>query len=218
MSMSTINPGGLYCAYLRKSRRDVELEALGQGETLARHEKQLADLAGRFGLHISRTYREIVSGDTIAERPQVRQLLSDVSAGLWDGVLVVDVDRLARGDSIDQGVIMQTFLYAGVRIITPDKVYDPNDDSDLEFFEMKLFFARREYKAITRRMQRGRLASAMDGCYMGSRPVYGYARVKLQGRKGWTLQVVPEKETPSTVKFSIPSISMSVSSAGYSNA
>ena len=42
--MATLNPSGLYCAYLRKSRRDVELEALGQGETLARHEKKMVDV------------------------------------------------------------------------------------------------------------------------------------------------------------------------------
>jgi len=191
--MGNIRPNGLYCAYLRKSRRDMELEAMGQGETLARHEKQLSDLAARLGIHVARTYKEIVSGDTIAERPQVRQLLEDVGAGLWDGVLVMDVDRLGRGDSIDQGVIMQTFMYAGVLIVTPDKVYDPADDSDAEFFEIKLFFSRREYSMIKKRMQRGRLASALDGCYMGSRPVYGYERVKLQGRKGWSLKVVPEK-------------------------
>lgn len=191
--MGTIKPNGLYCAYLRKSRRDMELETMGQGETLARHEKALSDLAARLGVRVARWYREIVSGDTIAERPQVRQLLEDVGAGLWDGVLVVDVDRLGRGDSIDQGVIMQTFLYAGVLIVTPDKVYDPSDDSDAEFFEIKLFFSRREYSMIKKRMQRGRLASAMDGCYMGTRPVYGYERVKLQGRKGWSLKPVPEK-------------------------
>ena len=191
--MTTINPSGLYCAYLRKSRRDVELEAMGQGETLARHEKQLNDLAARLGIRVARWYREIVSGDTIAERPQVRQLLADVGAGLWDGVLAVDVDRFGRGDSIDQGIIMQTFMYSDTLILTPDKIYDPGDDSDAEFFEIKLFFSRREYNMIKKRMQRGRLASAMDGCYMGSRPVYGYERVKLQGRKGWSLKVVPEK-------------------------
>ena len=191
--MPTLNLSGLYCAYLRKSRRDVELEALGQGETLQRHERQLADLADRLGIRIARWYREIVSGDTIAERPQVQQLLADVNAGLWDGVLAVDVDRFGRGDSIDQGIILQSFMYANVLVITPDKTYDPSDESDAEFFEVKLFFARREYNMIKKRMQRGRLASAMDGCYMGSRPVYGYERVKLQGRKGWSLKVVPEK-------------------------
>ncbi len=191
--MGTIKPNGLYCAYLRKSRRDMELEALGQGETLARHEKQLADLAARLGFRVARWYREIVSGDTIAERPQVRQLLEDVGAGLWDGVLVMDVDRLGRGDSIDQGVIMQTFMYSGTLIVTPDKTYDPTDDSDSEFFEIKLFFSRREYAMIKKRMQRGRIAAALDGCYSSPRAVYGYERIKLQGRKGWSLKIVPEK-------------------------
>ena len=191
--MATINTSGLYCAYLRKSRRDVEMEALGQGETLQRHEKQLVDLAARLGIRIARTYREIVSGDTIAERPQVQQLLQDVNAGLWDGVLAVDVDRFGRGDSIDQGIIMQSFMYANVLVITPDMIYDHSDDSDAVFFEIKLFFSRREYNMIKKRMQRGRMASALDGCYMGSRPVYGYERVKLQGRKGWSLKPVPEK-------------------------
>lgn len=191
--MNHLDPSGLYAVYLRKSRKDVEMEALGHGETLSRHEQALGDLAARLGIRVAQTYREIVSGDTIAERPEVRRLLEDVNAGMWDGVLVMDVDRLGRGDSIDQGIIMQSFLYSSTLIITPDKIYDPAEDSDSEFFEIKLFFARREYNMIKKRMQRGRLASAMDGCYMGSRPVYGYERVKLQGRKGWSLKVVPEK-------------------------
>ena len=32
-----------YCLYLRKSRADMEAEARGEGETLARHEKLLLD-------------------------------------------------------------------------------------------------------------------------------------------------------------------------------
>ena len=191
--MANLNKSGLYCAYLRKSRRDEELEALGQGETLARHEAQLSALADRLGVRVTRWYREIVSGDTIAERPEIRQLLADLGAGAWAGVLVMDVDRLARGDSIDQGVIMQTFLYSGTLIVTPDKIYDPANDSDAEFFELKLFFSRREYNMIKKRMQRGRVQSSLEGCYVGSRDIYGYRRVKLQGRKGWSLEVVPEE-------------------------
>ena len=34
-----------YCIYLRKSRADAEAEAHGEGETLARHERALLDLA-----------------------------------------------------------------------------------------------------------------------------------------------------------------------------
>lgn len=36
-----------YCLYLRKSRADAEAEARGEGETLARHEKMLLDVAKR---------------------------------------------------------------------------------------------------------------------------------------------------------------------------
>lgn len=192
MSTTTLSPSALYCAYLRKSRKDAELEALGQGETLARHAKALNDLAERLGIAIAHTYREVVSGDTIAERPQMRRLLEAVNAGAWAGVLVMDADRLGRGDSIDQGVIMQSFLYSSTLIITPDKIYDPTDDSDSEFFEIKLFFARREYNMIKKRMQRGRLASAMAGSWQSPRAPYGYERCQLPSRK-WSLAPVPEQ-------------------------
>ena len=190
---SALNPSGLYCVYLRKSRRDIELEALGHGDTLSRHAQALAELASRLGIRIARTYREVVSGDTIDDRPEVQRLLADVNAGRWDGVLAMDVDRLGRGDSIDQGVIMQSFYYSNTLIITPDKIFNPGDESDAEFMEIKLFFARREYKMIKKRMQRGRVASVMDGCWISPRAPYGYERVRLTDRKGWTLRPVPDK-------------------------
>lgn len=191
--MPNLNPTGLYCAYLRKSRADQEAEALGQGETLARHAQALAALAQRLGIRIAQTYREIVSGDTIADRPEVRRLLHDIDAGLWDGVLCMDVDRLGRGDSYDQGILMRSFLYSGALIITPDKIYDPADESDSEFFEMKMFFARREYAMIKKRMQRGRIASVLDGCWIGTVIPYGYERYKLPDRKGWSLRPIPDQ-------------------------
>ena len=43
---------GNYCAYLRKSRKDLEAEARGEGETLARHEQILLDLAHRMNISL----------------------------------------------------------------------------------------------------------------------------------------------------------------------
>ncbi len=99
-----------YCIYLRKSRTDAEAEARGEGETLARHEKALLELAKRLHLNVTEIYREIVSGDTIAARPVMQQLLSAVEQGVWEGVLVMEVERLARGDTIDQGIVAHTKL------------------------------------------------------------------------------------------------------------
>lgn len=188
-----------YCIYLRKSRADADAEARGEGETLARHEHALSALATKRKYHISKVYREIVSGDTIAARPQMQQLLQDVESGIYAGVLVMEVERLARGDTIDQGIVAQAFKYSDTKIITPAKTYDPNNEYDEEYFEFSLFMSRREYKTIKRRMQAGRFAAAREGKYVGSIPPYGYDRKKLDHDSGFTL--VPNPEEAKIVKM-----------------
>lgn len=177
----------VYCLYLRKSRADAEAEARGEGETLARHEKTLLELAKKKKLPITQIYREIVSGETIASRPVMQRLLSEVEAGIWQGVLVMEVERLARGDTIDQGIVSQAFKYSHTKIITPLKTYDPNNEFDEEYFEFGLFMSRREYKTINRRLQQGRSASVKEGKYVGNIAPYGYKREKLEHNKGYTL-------------------------------
>jgi site-specific DNA recombinase len=182
-----------YFLYLRKSRADLDAEARGEGETLARHEKILLDLARHQNRHIGAIYREIVSGETIAARPVIQQVLSEVEQGMWEGGLVMEVERLARGDTIDQGIVAQTFKLSNTKIITPMKTYDPNNEFDEEYFEFGLFMSRREYKTITRRLQTGRVQSVKEGKYVGNKPPYGYLRKKLNNQKGYSLEPHPEQ-------------------------
>lgn len=184
-----------YCIYLRKSRKDLEAEQHGEGETLARHENALLSLARRKNLLIGSIYREVVSGETIAARPVMQQLLHEVEQGLWDGVLVMEIERLARGDTIDQGVVQRAFQYSNTLIVTPAKTYDPGNEFDEEYFEFGLFMSRREYKTIKRRMQAGRYASASEGKWPFNSAPYGFRRVKLEREKGWTLEF-DEEEAP----------------------
>ena len=76
-----------------------------------RHEQTLQELAFNRGYQIDKIYREVVSGETLAARPQMQKLLAEVEAGMWDGVLVMEVERLARGNSIDQGIVSQAFNF-----------------------------------------------------------------------------------------------------------
>ncbi len=183
----------MYCMYLRKSRADLENEARGEIETLARHERTLHSVADSMGITVQAVYREVVSGETIASRPVVRKLLDEVSQEIWEGVLVVEIERLARGDTIDQGVVARTFKLSGTRIITPQKTFDPFNEFDEEYFEFGLFMSRREYKMINRRLQRGRIASVIEGKYVANVAPLGYARKKLEGQKGYSLMPVPEE-------------------------
>lgn len=182
-----------YLIYLRKSRSDLEAEAHGEGETLSRHEHTLLELAKRQHLNVTDIYREVVSGDTIAARPMMQRVLSEVEQGVWSGVLVMEVERLARGDTIDQGIIAQTFKFSGTKIITPIKTYDPDNEFDEEYFEFGLFMSRREYKIINRRLQRGRLASAKEGKWPSGLAPFGYRRVKLKNEKGCSLEPIEEQ-------------------------
>ena len=180
---------------MRKSRSDSEGPLASEVEVLARHERALLDLAKRLNLNVTEIYREVVSGDTIASRPVMQRLLSEVEQGAWEGVLVMEVERLARGDTIDQGIVAQTFQFSDTKIITPLKTYDPNNEFDEEYFEFGLFMSRREYKVINRRLQRGRIASFKEGHYVGNKTPYGYRKVKIEGGKGFTLEILePEAD------------------------
>lgn len=183
----------LYAIYLRKSRADRDAEANGEGDTLLRHRNALLTLATKMNLTIHSIYEEVVSGESIANRPEMQKLLSQVESGILDGVLVMEVERLARGNTRDQGIVAETFQYSNTKIITPLKTYDPSDESDQEYFEFGLFMSRREYKTINRRLQRGRMASLQEGKYIAGAAPYGYKRVKVKGGKGYTLAIDEEK-------------------------
>ena len=185
----------MYAIYLRKSRKDRELEQLGDTETLARHEKALTELAQSKGITISDIYREVVSGETIAARPEMQKLLHAVETGTYDGVLVMEIERLARGNTKDQGIVAEAFSFSNTLIITPSKTYDPSNEFDEEYFEFGLFMSRREYKTINRRIQRGRIASLQEGKYIAGTAPYGYDKVKIKGAKGYTLAPNKDAET-----------------------
>lgn len=174
--------------YLRKSRADDPHEAAEV--TLRRHEDSLRQLAAREDIEIVAIYREVVSGDRLCAREQMQHLLADSEGGRFDGVLCMDIDRLGRGSMAEQGYILDTLKSADVRIITPRKVYNLNNDLDETYSEFESFMARQELKLIKRRLQRGVRRTAEEGGFL-SLPPYGYRRATLNGRP--SLAPVPEE-------------------------
>lgn len=114
----------------------------------------LPEYARRHELEIGAVYEEIVSGESIEARPKMKLLLQEVAPRRWAGVLCMDIDRLARGDSADQAQVSNTFRISQTPIITPARVCDQTRESDEEYVDFELFMARREYKAISRRGRR----------------------------------------------------------------
>jgi len=160
--------------HLRKSRADLEAETRGEGETLAKHEQYLLKYASDHGLNVVEIRKELESGEHLAHRPRMLETLREVEAGLYSAVLCMDVDRLGRGNKQDQGIILETFKRSKTKIITPRKVYDLSNEWDEDFFDFEQFMAAKELKFITRRMQRGRRASAESGNFINPVPPFGY--------------------------------------------
>lgn len=160
--------------YLRKSRADEESETIAEFETLSRHRSTLLKIAKEQDLNIVEIKEELVSGESIKYRPKMLELLDEVRSELYDAVLVMDIDRLGRGNMQDQGLILETFKKSKTKIITPRKTYDLNNEWDEEYSEFEAFMARKELKLITRRMQRGRIKSVEEGKFIASKPPYGY--------------------------------------------
>ena len=167
----------LTAIYLRKSRADNSDESVE--ETLRRHEETLLQFTDKNpGIQIYNIYKEVVSGDSLYARPQMLRLLQDAENEKFDSVLCMDIDRLGRGATSEQGIILETFKYHGIKIITPRKVYDLNNELDEEYAEFETFMARRELKSIKRRLHNGTLKSVQEGCYLANAP-YGYKNCKI---------------------------------------
>lgn len=190
-------------AYLRKSRKDIEeekkhAEAGHHYNTLDRHRSQLLELAKLKNIRIIEIFEEVVSGEFISERPEMQKMLREVELGSVDAILCMDLDRLGRGDMVDQGTIYRILKNSETVIITPTEIIDPQDENQELTFSIKSLIAREELKTIVKRMQRGRRQSAKEGKSISKRPPYGYLRdenLKLypDPEKSWVVQMIFEK-------------------------
>lgn len=182
--------------YLRKSRQDNPSESIE--ETLSRHEQTLQDYAVRvFGEKIPEKYifREVVSGESIAARPEMQKILNLMEKVDINGVLVVDPQRLSRGDLVDCGTISNTFRYTGTICYTPTMTYHIDNKHERKYFESELMRGGEYLDYVKEILQRGRIISIQNGNYIGSIAPYGYKKVEIGDRKSkhHTLEIVPEE-------------------------
>lgn len=185
-------------AYLRKSRFDDPL--LSVDEVLAKHEKMLDDTAERLldkKVPEENKLREIVSGETIKARPEMQRLLRMIESPNIKAILTVEVQRLSRGDLEDAGRLIKLLRFTNTLVITPQKIYDLQDEYDRDAFERELKRGN-EYLEYTKKiMGNGRLLSVSQGAFIGSIAPYGYDKIFItEGRKRTpTLQINEEEAT-----------------------
>lgn len=156
--------------YVRKSRGDLEKD-------LENHLTELIKLCQENNWTYV-VYREIGTSDSIELRPVMMELLTDVELGMFDAVCSVHIDRLSRGDAVDRARIQKIMAKTETLLITPQKVYDFTNETDLLMAEFEGLMARMEYKQTSRRFKQGKARNAKLGFWSNGKPPYPYYRDK----------------------------------------
>lgn len=182
--------------YLRKSRSDDPL--LSVEEVLARHEAMLDEWAEKYlGEKIpeKNKFREVVSGETIADRPEIQTILKKIESPKIKAVLIVEVQRLSRGDLEDAGRIIKLFRFTNTLVITPQKTYDLHDEYDRDTFERELKRGNEFLEYTKKIMGRGKTLSVSQGNFIGSVPPYGYEKAWIiEGKRKCPTLAIKEDE------------------------
>lgn len=181
-----------YILYLRKSRQDNPNETVE--EVLFKHETILQEYAEKnLGGRITEEniYREVQSGESIDDRIEIKKVLKRIEDPNVKGVLVIEPQRLSRGDLEDCGRLISDLRYTRTEVITPYMTYDLTEKLERKFFQDELLRGR-DYLEYTKEiLSRGKIASVKRGCYIPSVAPYGYSRIKIGNDH--TLEEHPEE-------------------------
>lgn len=188
--------------YLRKSQSDDPLMTVE--EVLEKHERKLNEwddmyLDGR--VPEQNRFREVVSGETIKERPEINKVLRLIESPKIKAVKVVEPQRLTRGDLEDIGRLMKLFKLTNTLVITPDRVYDLRDEYDWKIFEGELKQGNDYLNYYKKIQHRGKMLSISQGNYIGSVPPYGFDKTTVLDGKRKCPTLKENKEQADVVRM-----------------
>jgi DNA invertase Pin-like site-specific DNA recombinase len=153
------------------------------------------------------TRQEIRSGESLVDRPVMKQLLEEIAEGRIAALACQDFSRLSRDeDGIDGRIIRQVCRDAGTLIITPEKTYDFDNDGDDLLADLNFFVGKIHKRQSLLALTRGLREKARQGALQPTYARFGYEwsqrwpddgsvpGVKAGAKKpGANLLVVPEE-------------------------
>jgi hypothetical protein len=188
--------------YLRKSRSDDP--TLTVEEVLAKHEAILDEWSEKnLGGIVpeENKYREVVSGETLKERPEINKVIKRIESPKIKAIQIVEPQRLTRGDLEDIGRIMKLLKHTNTLVITPNRIYNLHDDYDWDALERELKRGNEFLEYTKKILNRGRLLSVSQGNYIGNTPPYGYRKeFVMEGKKKCPI-LVPNKDEAEVVRM-----------------
>ena len=178
--------------YLRKSRQDDPNETVE--EVLKKHEIQLQEFAEReLGHCIAEDciYREVVSGESIDAREEIKKVLARIEDPNVAGVVCMNPSRLSRGDLADCARIIDSFRFSKTVVATQYMTYDLENKMERKFFKDELLRSSDFLDTVKELLWQGRVAAVKRGCYIGNYAPWGYKKIKIG--KDHTLEIIEDQ-------------------------
>lgn len=164
--------------------------------SLAAQKTELTQYALSQGWTIVKEFQDVDSGGKL-DKKGLNSLFDLVEEGRIDVVLCIDQDRLSRLDTIAWEYLKSTLRENSVKIAEPGKVVDLANEDDEFISDIKNLIAKREKKAIVRRMMRGKRQRMREGKGFGKAPI-GYKfnkktkEYELDEEWAWVIPTIDE--------------------------
>ena len=160
----------------------VSSEEQKDGKTIDSQINELKKHAQENGYIIVKEYKDDGWSGGLLARPALDELRDDASKGLFEAVLINDVDRLARDVAL-MGVVKRDLENKGVKVIFRKL---PNGDSPIDNLMINMLgsFAEFERAMIADRFRRGKkYKSEVKKLIVGHTPPYGFNYIKRDKEK-----------------------------------
>src|SRR6202011_3922686 len=156
----------------------VSTEEQREGQTIDSQIAELERFSREKGWPIAGTYKDEGWSGGVMERPELDRLRDDAQKGVFDAVLINDVDRLARGVA-HLGVIKRDLERWGIRVVFRKLPPEASPTHNL-MVNILGSFAEFERELIADRTRRGRRHKVeVRQQYLGCNTAYGYRYTRM---------------------------------------
>jgi len=170
----------------------VSTDEQREGQTIQSQIAELERFVNSKGWSVAATYQDDGWSGAILARPSLDRLRDDCAAGLFDAVVINDVDRLAR-DVSHLGIVKRDLERKNIQLIFRKLPQGSSPTNNLMINILGSFaeFDREQIIDRTRRGRRHKIEVRKE--YVGCTAPYGYYYRALSGQKGGKpdLQIVP---------------------------
>jgi site-specific DNA recombinase len=176
-------------AYIR-----VSTEKSSQRDSPIHQRMNCEEVAKKLGLDLAHFYEDRSSGTSIMGREDMKTLIKDAKAKLFDVIIFSSLSRFARNTEDALAVRTRLVDVYGIRMIAIDENYDSEKENDTLRFTLYSMMNEKVSNDISISSRRGIRGSAMRGNFTGSKAPFGYRKVTLQNGndKKKTLEIIEE--------------------------